>query len=103
LLLDLLGYLPLGVGVLTLLATHGVAFRLRHALVKRSFLLVWLVFVAVAMGGAGLMWALTCLLYLRLLVPAPAVFQAVLTIALYPAIAILFVRAHRTVADPARA
>ena len=49
------------------------------------------------------MWALTCVLYLRLLAPAPAVFQAVLTIALYPALAILFVRAHRTVADPARA
>jgi rod shape-determining protein MreD len=103
LLLDLLGYLPLGVGVLTLLATHGIAFRLRRVLVKQSFLVVWLVFVLVAAGGAALMWALSCVLFYRLLVPAPAVFQAVLTIALYPAIAILFVRAHRTVADPARA
>lgn len=103
LLLDLLGYLPLGVGVLTLLAAHGVAVRLRRALINRSFMVVWLVFVVIAAGGAALMWALTCVLYLRLLAPAPAVFQAVLTIALYPAIAILFVRAHRTVADPARA
>jgi hypothetical protein len=30
-------------------------------------------------------------------------FQAVLTAALYPALAILFVQAHRTVADPERA
>ena len=103
LLLDLLGYLPLGVGVLTLLAAHAVAMRLRRMLVKRSFLLVWLMFVVVAAGGAAMMWALTCGLVLRLLAPAPAIFQAVLTIALYPAIAILFVHAHRTVADPARA
>ena len=104
LLLDLLGYLPLGVAVLTLLATHGLAVKLRRILLKRGgFLLEWLEFAAVASGGAALMWALTCALSLRLLSPAPAVFQAVLTAALYPAISILFVRAHRTVADPAQA
>ena len=104
LLLDLLGYLPLGVGVLTLLATHGLAVKLRRILLKRGdFLLIWLVFAAVASGGAVLMLALTCALSLRLLSPTPAVFQAALTVALYPAIAILFVRAHRTVADPAQA
>jgi hypothetical protein len=30
----------------------------------------------------------------------PALFQTVLTVALYPALAVLCVRAHRTVADP---
>ena len=38
----------------------------------------------------------------RLLPPGPAIFEAALTAALYPARAILFVRAHRGVADPDR-
>ena len=103
LLFDLLGYLPLGVGVLTLLIVHGVALRWRGALTRQGFLSVWLAFAGVATGAALLGWALTALLSFRLLPLGPALFQAVLTTALYPALAILFVRAHRTIADPERA
>jgi rod shape-determining protein MreD len=103
LLLDLLGYLPLGVGVLTLLAAHGIALRSRRFLTRQGFLVVWLVFVAIAGGTAALTWGLACLLFFRLLAPGPALFQWALTVALYPAIAILFVRAHRSLADPAQA
>ncbi len=103
LLLDLLGYLPLGVGVLTLLAVHGLALRWRGVLTRQGFLAVWLAFAGFAAGAAALTWALTAVLSFRLLPPAPALFQAVLTAALYPALAILFIRAHRTIADPERA
>ena len=37
-LLDLLGYLPLGVGALTLLAVHGLAVRWRRVLTRQGFL-----------------------------------------------------------------
>ena len=103
LLFDLLGYLPIGVGVLTLLLVHGLALRWRRVLTRQGFLPAWLAFAGFAIGGALLDWALTSLLGFRLLPPAPALFQAALTIALYPALAILFIRAHRTVADPERA
>ena len=103
LLLDLLAYLPLGVGVLTLLVIHGLAVRWRALLVRQSFLAVWLVFVGFATGAAALSWALAALLSFRLLPPGPMLFQALLTAALYPALAVLFVRAHRTVADPEQA
>jgi rod shape-determining protein MreD len=102
-LLDLLGYLPLGVGLLALLLTHGVALRYRRTLAAHGFLLNWLAFLPVAAGFAALLWGLMCLLSFRLLDPGPAVFQFVVTVALYPAIAVLFARAHRTLADPALA
>jgi rod shape-determining protein MreD len=103
LLFDLLGYLPLGLGALTLLAVHGLAAHWRPALLRRSFLSSWLVFIAFAIGAALLGWMLTVLLSLRLLPAGPALFQAALAAALYPALAILLLRAHRTIADPERA
>jgi rod shape-determining protein MreD len=103
LLLDLLGYLPLGTGVLTLLTVHGLALRWRVALTRLGFLTVWLVFTGFAAGAAAMCWLLTMVLSFRLLPPEPMVFEAVLTASLYPALATLFIRAHRTVADPEHA
>lgn len=103
LLLDLWGYLPLGVGPLTLLAVHGLVLRWRRMLTPRGFLSVWLAFAAFSVGTAGLSWLLTAALSFQLLPLGPVLFEALLAVALYPALAVLFIRAHRTVADPERA
>lgn len=103
LLLDLLGYQPLGVGVLTALVVHGFAVRWRRRLAPQGFLAIWLVFAAVAGPAAMLIWAFTMLLTLHLLPPGPALFEAVLAAALYPALAVLLAHAHRTIADPEQA
>lgn len=102
-LFDLLGYLPLGVGVLTLLVLHGLALRCRRPLARRGALFVWLAFAGVAAGATGLIWGLASLLLFRLLPVPPAIFQLALTAAVYPALATLSARAHRSVADPGRA
>ncbi len=103
LLLDLLGYLPLGVGVLTALLVHGLAVRLRRQLARQGFVMIWLTFAVVAIPAAALGWGLTMLLSLRMLPAGPAALQAVLCAALYPTLAILFARAHRSIANPDRA
>jgi len=103
LLFDLMGWLPIGAGVLTLLLVHGMAQRWRRALAPHGFALVWFAFAAIAVAASALDWALAMLLTWRLLPAGPAVFQAVLSAAVYPALAILFARAHRSVADPERA
>jgi rod shape-determining protein MreD len=103
LLLDLLGWLPVGDGVLTLLLVHGLCLRWRRVLVRQGFLMIWMAFLGFAAGAAALIWAIAALLSFQLLPPQTAIFQAVLTGALYPALAIIFARAHTTVADPARA
>ena len=101
--LDLLGYLPVGTGVLTLLVLHGFAVRWRRTLARQGFAVVWLSFAAMAAGAAAMLWGLASLLTFQLLPAAPAVFLFVLTVAVYPAIAILFTGAHRSIADPERA
>ena len=101
-LLDLLGYLPLGVGVLTLLLVHGFALRLRRFLAQQGFALSWLAFVPVAAGAAFLSWALVALLTLRLIPIGLALFQAVLTATLYPVLAIPLAWAHRSIAEADR-
>ena len=103
LLLDLLGYLPIGSGVLTLLLVHGLARRWRRRLTQQGFVTVWLAFVCVGAAAAALLWALTSLLSLRLMPPGPALFQATLTGAIYPALSALLIHAHRTIANPEHA
>jgi rod shape-determining protein MreD len=100
LLLDLLGYLPLGAGVFTLLCVHGVATALRRSLAPRGFFWIWIVFAMVACAASLLIWLLVMLLTVRLLSPQPAIFMAVLTIAIYPVLAVPFGGAHRSIANP---
>ena len=69
LLMDLLGYLPLGVGVFTLLAVHGVALALRRSLPHRGFAWIWIVFAGVAAAASLMIWLLVMLLTFRLLSP----------------------------------
>jgi rod shape-determining protein MreD len=103
LLLDLLSWQPLGAGVLLLLSVHALTLRLRRKLGAAGLVVVWLGFVPIAAAAAGLLWALVSALELRLMPIAPALFQAVLTAALYPVLAIPFAHAHRGAAAPERA
>lgn len=102
LLSDLLGLAPPGISVIVLLVVHGIAVRWR-LLAGQGFLLVWLAFVAVAAGGAGLSWALTSLLMFRLLPVSAALFQFAMAAGLYPVLAGLFTSAQRGLADPGQA
>jgi rod shape-determining protein MreD len=101
--MDLLGYLPLGVGVFTLLCVHGVAQSLRRSLLPRGFAWIWIVFAAVAAAASLTIWLLVMLLTFRLLSPYPALFTACLTVAIFPILAVPFAAAHRTIANPERA
>lgn len=94
LLLDLVTFQPLGVGVLTLLVAHGVALRARDALVKQSFLVVWLVFCVFAAGAALLGHALHAALMWQAPPRMPAVLQAGLAAGIYPALGWALGRLH---------
>jgi rod shape-determining protein MreD len=102
-LLDLLGFLPLGVGPLTMLTTFGIVQWLRHFLSRQRFAAVWCIFIGVACCIAAMNWALVSLLTLSLLPLGPVLFQASLAAAMYPAVAIPLTLAHRTIADPDQA
>ncbi|HEY4253686.1 MAG TPA: rod shape-determining protein MreD [Roseomonas sp.] len=95
LLQDLLTYAPIGIGILTLLIVHGLAFRWRRGLAAWSFLAVWLVFCAFAMGAAAIGWLLHALLALQLPSAVPALHLALLSAGLYPTMAYVMTRAHQ--------
>ncbi len=99
-LLDLLGWLPLGVGTLTLLLVQAFSLRWRESLARQSFGVTWSVFAALATGGAIMIWSLTSVLDLELAPVRTALFQAAITSTLYPVVAFLLTEAHRTIADP---
>jgi rod shape-determining protein MreD len=100
LLLDILGFLPPGVGPVTMLTTYGIAQRLRRFLSRQGFAVVWLIFITVACVIAVMNWAFVSLLTFSLVPPGPVLFQAGLAAAMYPAVAIPLTLAHRSIADP---
>lgn len=103
LLTDLLSLVPPGTSVFMLLIVHGVALRTRRFVAAQGFLVVWLVFIAVAAGAAALQWALISLLTFRLLPLSPALLQFGVSAGFYPLLATIFTRAHRGLADPEKA
>ena len=103
LLTDLLSLVPPGTTVLVLLIVHGVALRTRRFVAAQGFLVVWLVFLAVAAGAVALEWALISLLTFRLLPASPALLQFGVSAGFYPLLAAIFTTAHRGLADPEKA
>ena len=103
LLLDLLAQGPLGIGVLILLLTQAATLRWRRVLTRQGFAMVWLAFFAVAAAAAALEWVLVSVMTWRILPLAPALFEWGMSVGVYPLLAVLLIRAHRTLAAPEQA
>ncbi|HET6184271.1 MAG TPA: rod shape-determining protein MreD [Acetobacteraceae bacterium] len=103
LLCDLLGWLPLGVATVTLLAIQGAALRLRRTLAGAGLAPSWACFAVLAALAAGLLWALASALSFRLLPAAPALRTWGFAVVLYPSVALLALWLSRSAAAPERA
>lgn len=88
--MDLVGFTPLGVSAFILLLVHGIGSYARFGLMRMNFLVVWCLFGLVGAAAAALQWALACLFRLHLLDPAPAFFEALLCIGVYPLLSATF-------------
>jgi len=95
LLLDLLGLSPLGLWAVLLLVIQGATLAARRRLIPQYFLLNWLVFCAFAAAASALAWAAQSLLQLGVLPLFPLAAQLLAAAGLYPALAAIFIRAHR--------
>ncbi|HEX9809020.1 MAG TPA: rod shape-determining protein MreD [Alphaproteobacteria bacterium] len=84
LVLDILSGAPMGQGAVVLLAAYGVAASQRRFFHEKSFAQVWAGFVIVALLASILAWALALVAGGPLLPPRAAVFQYLLTVAVYP-------------------
>lgn len=88
--MDLVGFTPLGVSALLLLLIHGVGIYARFGLMRLHFLLAWAVFALVALSACLLQWGLACLFRLHVLDLPPALFEAFLSIGIYPPLSAFF-------------
>ncbi len=95
LLLDLLDMAPLGLWAVLLLILQGATLASRRRLIPQFFLLNWLVFAAYAAAATALAWAAQSILNLSVLPLLPVAAQMLAAAGLYPALAALFIRAHR--------
>ena len=92
---DLLAGAPVGVSALALLLVRGAVLRVRRHFINRTFPFVWTGFTIAAIGVLLGLWALECLLQMRLFDPRSTVFRLVLTIAAFPVASFLLGRTQR--------
>ncbi|NHN87072.1 rod shape-determining protein MreD [Acetobacter conturbans] len=100
LLLDLIGFAPLGVEAFVFLLLHGIAGHARFGFMRLNFLALWIVFVLLEAGACWLVWFLVSALSFRLMPTAPVIFEGMLAAGLYPPFAAVGTWAHRRLSNP---
>ncbi len=98
---DALVGVPFGVNALVLVLVQGVVTSQRRFFHGKSFVVVWWAFLLVAWCAGTLSWVLMMVLNQALMDPTAGVFQAALTVALYPFFALALAWLQRTA--PSRA
>lgn len=96
LLLDLLNGTPyVGISSLVFLIGRAAVMGQRKFFANRSFAVVWLGFLVLAVAVFLLLWAIVSALHGGFIDLRPFIFQAVLTVACYPAASYVLARAQR--------
>lgn len=98
---DLLSGSPLGVYPVVLLLVYGVAYSQRRFFFAKSFLIVWWGFLLISFVAVLVNWALHSLLLGTLISSPAAVFQFLVTVALYPPLSWVLRRLQLIVPRPA--
>ena len=93
---DILTGGPMGVQAAILLLVYWVTGSQRRLFLRRSFLVVWWGFMMIAGAAAIVQWVLMSMIFGTLIVPQPAVFAFLQTVALYPLFAWTFVHVQRS-------
>lgn len=99
-LIDLLNFSPPGIVIFILLIIYGIGLTQRFRLARYNFLLVWLVFIIVALCIFLIQWALISAFSLKFVPISYFLFETIFAIGFYPLLSIIFTWAHRTIADP---
>lgn len=97
---DLLAGTPSGLSALTYLLCQGLVVSQSGFFLANSFLLLWFGFAVVVLGAEVLQWIVYSALHSQALPAQAALFQALLTLALFPMFAWVFTRVHRAFLNP---
>ena len=91
---------PIGLHALILLLANWAIASQRTFFHGKAFSVIWWGFFIVALVAAVLSWIIACALYATLINPMPAVFQAFLTIGVFPFMAWLLARVQYSLIRP---
>lgn len=92
---DVIGGVPLGLNTVTFLIAHGIVSGQRAFFLGKPFVFTWLGFAVVALTAMFGQWVIVCAMERHVLQLRPVLFQALMTIAVFPCLAWTFVRLHR--------
>lgn len=94
---DIMVGMPLGANAFVLLVMHMALISQRRFFQGKTFPVMWWAFAMITFMASALIWILMMALYGTWLAPAPAFFQFLLTIALYPFVTWVFARTQHSV------
>jgi rod shape-determining protein MreD len=86
---------PLGIHAVVFLACSALVAGQRRSLVGKSFLVLWWGFALVIAVGTAVEWLLFSAWFWQGMPVRPAVYRALLTLALFPPITWVFIQVHR--------
>lgn len=92
LLQDSLTGMPIGVNALVYLVAYGIVLSQRGFFFGKSFIVLWMGFVFVAIGASLASWILVSGFHASLAEPKAVVFQNLLSIGMFPFLAWIFLR-----------
>ena len=92
---DILFSTPLGAFAFVLLLVRVVVIAQRRFFISNSFVVMWRGFMLVAVGSLALAWGITSLLNMTLISASGVIFQAFLTLSLFPCFAWVFFRVQQ--------
>ena len=92
---DILTGAPVGVNAFVFLLVYGAVLSQKRFFTGRSFLILWLGFALIAACATALNWMAVSLLSVTVVEIRTAVFQYLLTLGFFPAVAWVFMRWQR--------
>jgi len=95
LLQDILTGAPMGVNAFVFLVAYGAALSQKQFFIGKSFFILWLGFSLIAAGAAVINWVAVSVLSATLVEPRTVLFQYLMTLGFFPAVAWLFLRWQR--------
>ncbi|MGB8273741.1 MAG: rod shape-determining protein MreD [Alphaproteobacteria bacterium] len=87
--------LPLGVEALVLVSAFGIVSSQRRFFLGKSFVVMWWGFLLVAAGALSATWVMVSALRGAVIDPSPVLLELVMTLALFPFVTWILVRAQR--------
>ena len=100
LLYDVISGAPLGAHAGMMALAHAILSRQRRFLIDKTFILNWVGFSVVAIGGCVLVWLLTSIFYTAPVDPWGLLFQTLMTVVAYPLVFRLLLFCHLSLVQP---